>query len=312
MMPQPSETSPLLSQHTEDEDQPEGRAANNTSEEVLGLLKATVPISASFALQNIVQATSVIIVGRLGPRELGIASYGYMFATCTGSMVAIGGATALDTLCGQAISSPSFKFQPTILGKHLQQSLFILSLLFFIAITPIWMFSSHLFLLLGQEPWLAEGTGQFLLWMLPAGYSQMIAECLKKYAQVKGHSNAVGWAALAATVIGVGANFVFVHATSLETNGAPVAFLIYQFATIVFLIFLLLKQERSEKTIQLVRQWDQFSNGLTANASLAITGLLTIATEWWSFEILAIMAANLSTNEISAQSVSKFHYLECN
>ncbi|CAH0055908.1 unnamed protein product [Clonostachys solani] len=302
-MSQHDEISPLLSHHREDGNQPEGRASNTIYREVVDLFKATVPISASFALQNIVQAVSVIIVGRIGPRELGIASYGYMFATCTGSMVAIGGATALDTLCGQAISSPTFKVQPTILGKHLQQSLFILSLLFFIVITPIWIFSSRLFLILGQESWLAEGTGQFLLWMLPAGYSQMIAECLKKYAQVQGQSNAVGWAALAATVIGLGANFVLVHATGLKTQGAPVAFFIYQFVTIGFLSFLLLKQERSVKTIRLVRQWGQFSNGLLTNASLAITGLLTIATEWWSFEILAIMAANLSTNEISAQSV---------
>ncbi|CAG9984571.1 unnamed protein product [Clonostachys byssicola] len=298
-----NETSPLLSHQREDGYQTQGRASHTIYREALDLFKATVPISASFALQNIVQAASVIIVGRLGPHELGIASYGYMFATCTGSMVAIGGATALDTLCGQAISSPSFKAQPTILGKHLQQSLFILSLLFLIFITPIWIFSNRLFLILGQESWLAEGTGKFLLWMLPAGYSQMIVECLKKYAQVQGQSNAVGWAALAATVIGVGANFVFVHATALRIHGAPVAFFIYQFATIAFLSFLLLKQERGLKTIRLVRQWSQFSHGLLTNASLAITGLLTIATEWWSFEILAIMAANLSTNEISAQSI---------
>ena len=224
---------------------------------------------------------SVIIVGRLGPQQLGIASYGYMFATCTGGMIAIGGATALDTLCGQAISSPSFKAQPTIMGMHLQQSIFLLSIVFLLVITPIWIFSEQLFSALGQDPWLAGGTGEFLLWMLPAGYSQMVAECLKKYAQVQGQSNAVGWFTLAAAAIGITANLVFVHATSLQTNGAPVAFFLYQAATVVFLAVLLVRKERFKQTIERIRGWKQLSQGLMSNAFLAMTGVLTVATEWW-------------------------------
>ena len=63
------------------------------------LARNMFPIAISFGLQNIVQAFSVLTVGHLGTLELGAASYGYMFATCTGSMLAIGGTTALDTLC---------------------------------------------------------------------------------------------------------------------------------------------------------------------------------------------------------------------
>ncbi|RGP59872.1 mate efflux family subfamily [Fusarium longipes] len=272
--------------------------------ESIRLLQATIPITASFALQNIVQAVSVITVGSLGHHQLDIASYGFMFATCTGSMVAIGGSTALDTLCGHAVAScKTSQTPPSVLGRYLQQTIFVLSVLFIGVITPIWIFSHHLFLALGQDAWLAHGTHRFLVLTLPAGYCQMLAECLKKYGQVQGDSSAVGWATFAATVVGVVSNLVLVKKTALGIDGAPVAFFVYQFTTVVILVALIARRERLLKTIEPVRTWGAFRDGMGTNAFLALTGLATIATEWWSFEILAIMAARLSASEIAAQSI---------
>ncbi|KAF2496097.1 hypothetical protein BU16DRAFT_617592 [Lophium mytilinum] len=79
---------------------------------------------------------------------MAIASYGFMFFSCTGTMVAIGGATALDTLCGQALTSTN---NPTILGLFLQQCIVILLLIFGLLITPIWLLSGRLFIALGQD-----------------------------------------------------------------------------------------------------------------------------------------------------------------
>ncbi|CAM1503640.1 Fc.00g012310.m01.CDS01 [Cosmosporella sp. VM-42] len=247
--------------------------------EVVGLAKATAPISASFALQNIVQALSIVTAGSLGPDQLDIASYGFMFATCTGSMVAIGGATALDTLCGQAVASSKAQNSPTILGGHLQQSLFILKRDF------------------------ALGTGRFLVFMIPGGYFQVVAECLKKYAQVRGQSNAVGWIVCVAAAIGIVANIVLIKATEFGASGAPAAFLVHQLVTVGFLVVLLSRRERQKQTIKLIRGWAELVDGLGTNLFLGLTGLLTIATEWWSFEILAMMAAKLQPTEVSAQSI---------
>lgn len=286
MNPTLSERSPLLgevrNQGGDEQTTPSTKPkASKLSREVLHLTKATIPISASFLLQNVVQALSIIICGSLGPRKLDIASYGYMFATCTGSMVAIGGATALDTLCGQAITSSKARKTPTILGKHLQQTFVVLSAIYILIITPIWIFSGRIFLALGQQRDFALGTGKFLCFMLPAGYAQMLVECLKKYAQVQDSSSAVGWAIFAAAIIGVAANLALVRDGGLGVNGAAVAFLVYQGCSLVLLVFLIVKKERQKKTFQLLRAWGELFDGLRTNAFLCVTGLATIATEWW-------------------------------
>lgn len=276
------ERSPLLRHEGRTPSQISEATQLSITQEAFRLLRSTIPITASFALQNIVQAVSVIIVGSLGHHELDIASYGYMFATCTGSMVAIGGATALDTLCAHAVAVAGKTTEsPTLLGRHLQQSLIVLSTLFILVITPVWIFSDRLFLALGQEAWLARGTHRFLVLMLPAGYFQMLAECLKKYGQVQGQSTAVGWATFAATIVGVVSNQIFVKATPLRINGAPCAFFIYQLTTVAILCVLLVRRERQTKTIVFLRTWESLLDGLWVNAFLSLTGLTTIATEWW-------------------------------
>ncbi|KAF7563310.1 hypothetical protein G7046_g815 [Stylonectria norvegica] len=303
-MSEPNEHTSLLRR---DSDPPESKQPSILGE-VKDLLKSTVPISASFALQNIVQALSIVIAGSLGPDQLDIALYGFMFASCTGSMIAIGGATALDTLCGQAVTSIKTRSQPTILGRHLQQSLFNLSIIFLLVITPIWLASGRLFVALGQETQFALGTGQFLVLLLPGGYLQMVAECLKKYGQVQGHSNAVGYVVCIAAAVGIISNILLIRVAGLGANGAPAVFFIYQLVTVVLLSVLLVRRERHGRTVKLIKSWRELVDGLGVNLFLAMTGILTIATEWWrqvheNFEILAMMAAKLRPIEVSAQSI---------
>lgn len=272
-----SEESPLL----QDQRRLDLRSLPKLPGEVFNLGRATLPISASFALQNIVQAFSIMMAGTLGSSELDIASYGFMFATCTGSMVAIGGATALDTLCGQAVTSTKALNDPTTLGRHLQQSLVVLSLIFFVLITPLWLVSGRIFVALGQETRFALGIGRFLRLMIPAGYFQMVAESLKKFCQVQGDSYAVGWITGAAALIGMISNVGFVRLPALGDAGVPLAFLLYQVCTVVFLVCLVVQSRRVKPTIKLILTFNELRFGIIANLSLAITGILTIATEWW-------------------------------
>src|ERR1700744_152313 len=113
--------------------------------DLAGLTRQTIPICLSFALQNAVQAICVLTAGTLGSFELGVTSFGFMFFSCTGTMVAIGGATALDTLCAQASPSGSVTTNPKILGFLLQQCLIVLLGTFGLLIAPIWIVSGHIF-----------------------------------------------------------------------------------------------------------------------------------------------------------------------
>ena len=66
--------------------------------EIWVLIRVSIPVILSYTLQNSLQTTSVLIVGRLGPEALATAAFSYMFAMSTAWLIALGGTTALDTL----------------------------------------------------------------------------------------------------------------------------------------------------------------------------------------------------------------------
>lgn len=247
--------------------------------EIYKLARNTLPITLSFALQQIVQAWSVIIVGRQGTFELGVASYGYMFATCTGSLIAIGGATALDTLCSQALASVKNSHDSHMLGLYLQRGLFILLIQFIITIVPLWWFSASLFETLGQEADFARLTGQFLRIMIPGGLFQIYAECLKRFLQIQGLSDAVGWMIVAASAVGILANYVLVLVLEMGALGASCSHVLYHLSTAIFLTVCAWRSGIARNG------WGGFTTESFSNCwefiKLALSGILTVATEFW-------------------------------
>lgn len=246
--------------------------------ELVKLAVNTFPISLSFALQNVVQAFCILMAGRLGPFELDVASYGFMFAACTGSMVAIGGATALDTLCGQAITRENTQ-DPKALSNYLHQSFVALLAIFALLIAPLWVWSGPLFIALGQEHDFALGTGKFLIFTIPSGVLQVVVECLKKFLQVQGESNAVGWANLIASVLGMFLAYILVTLSNLGLVSVIIAFAVYQLANLI-LIALHIGYLSTAK-LSLRPSMNNVLAGLPRFFGLAITGILTTATEWW-------------------------------
>ncbi|KAL6244198.1 ethionine resistance protein [Rhinocladiella similis] len=293
------ETAPLLAESTSGLEY-KGHEFNIWTD-LVQLTRQSLPICLSFALQNVVQALSVLMAGSLGSFEMKVTSYGFMFFSCTGTMIAIGGATALDTMCAQAFTSHTAANNPKILGVLLQQCLLVLLGIFGILVIPLWVFSGPIFVSLGQERDFALATGKFMLFMLPAGVLQVVAECIKKFIQVQGASSAVGWATAAASALGVLSTGMLVRWSSLNLWAITCGFCLYQMLTVLALAFLILTMPAIKST------WSssvpKFSRELSLLLFYAITGILTIATEWWSFEILAMMAARLDPDSIGAQSI---------
>lgn len=251
--------------------------------ELLLLLRASVPIALSFALQNVVQVFSILIVGGLGTYELSVASYGYMFASSTGSMIGLGGATALDTLCSQAITSVKPDERALVLRNYLQRGVLVLAALYILVTVPLWWFSGYLFVALGQEKDFATATGMFLRVLIPGGLLQGVAECLKKFLQVQGHSFPTGCAVAVAAAIGLVANVIFVWVFHLGYIGAPLAHTVYHLSTVLLLLVY------TSRITDSIPCWAGFSRGRLRDwkrfANLAITGIFTQAAESFRYVI---------------------------
>ena len=146
------------------------------------LLKGSIPVILAYALQNSLQTISVVIVGRGSPEDLATAAFAYMFAMATGWLIALGGTTALDTLCSSTFTGSK---NPHDLGVLLQRAFVVLGL-FYIPVCILWCCSEPLFKALGEGDQLSRDSSRFLMVLMPGGLGYIYFECMKKYLQAQG------------------------------------------------------------------------------------------------------------------------------
>lgn len=192
----PDETSSLIPKtngHAEEPEEPEnGEIYDLLEDQKSGwkgvlqefkiLLKGSIPVILAYTLQNSLQTISVVIVGRGSPEDLATAAFAYMFAMCTAWLIALGGTTALDTLCSSAFTG---SHDPHELGVLLQRAFLVLGG-FYVPVVILWFFSEPLFKTLGQSDQLSHDSARFLWCLIPGGLGYIYFECMKKYLQAQG------------------------------------------------------------------------------------------------------------------------------
>lgn len=187
----PTEYTSLLPNSLDDNNaiSPDESERSNTSYLLLSefwlLLKRCIPVILAYTLQNSLQTASVLIVGRLSPEHLAAAAFAFMFATCSGWLIALGGTTALDTLASSSFTGSSNKHH---LGILLQRGFIVLGL-FYIPVAILWACAEHIFLFLGQDPELSRDSARFLLCLIPGGLGYIYFESMKKYLQAQGKTS---------------------------------------------------------------------------------------------------------------------------
>uniref|UniRef100_M8BPL7 Protein DETOXIFICATION n=1 Tax=Aegilops tauschii TaxID=37682 RepID=M8BPL7_AEGTA len=87
-------------------------------------------------------------------------------------------ASALETLCGQAFGAKKHH----MLGIYLQRSWIVL-FLFALALTPTYVFTEDLLLLLGQTPELSRLAGKMSVWLIPQHFAMAMLLPLTRFLQ---------------------------------------------------------------------------------------------------------------------------------
>lgn len=147
------------------------------------LLKGSVPVILAYTLQMSLQTISVVIVGRGSPEDLAAAAFSYMFAMSTGWLIALGGTTALDTLCSSSFTGSK---DPHDLGILLQRAFIVLGA-FYVPVVVLWFCSEPVFKALGQGDQLSLDSARFLWCLAPGGVGYIYFECMKKFLQAQGN-----------------------------------------------------------------------------------------------------------------------------
>ncbi|KAF3914095.1 hypothetical protein AA313_de0205042 [Arthrobotrys entomopaga] len=294
-----NENTPLIPQYQNNDEEPSQDAdpplALTTAEFFL-LIKTSVPVILAYTLQSSLQALSILIVGRISPAALSVAAFSYMFAMSTAFIVALGGTTALDTLASSTFTGSKNR---TDLGILLQRAFVVLGVLY-IPVASIWWFSGPIFQILGQEEYIVRDAPMFLRYLIPGGLGYVYFESLKKYLQAQGIMKAGTYVLLITSPINVLLNYLFIYTFGFGVNGAPMATSITYWLSFVLLGIY-------SKYIAGHECWGGWSTACFKNMftflRLALLGTIMVGTEWWAFEIVAIVAGRLGQIPLAAQSV---------
>ncbi|KAJ5309788.1 transporter [Penicillium atrosanguineum] len=260
------------------------------------LLKGSVPVIMAYMLQMSLQTIPVIIVGHLSPMYLAVSAFSLMFALVTGWMIALGGTTAMDTLASSTFTGSENKHD---LGILLQRAFLVLGA-FYIPVAVIWACSNPIFQALGQDPELSYLSSKFLTALIPGGLGYIYFETMKKYLQAQGIMRAGTYVLLITSPLNAGLCYLFCYTLDFGLLGAPLAADISYWTSFILLVLY-------AKFVAGSECWGGWSRAALTNlwafARLAILGILHVGTEWWAFEIVALVAGRLGTISLASQSV---------
>ncbi|WJX82598.1 hypothetical protein P8452_65337 [Trifolium repens] len=218
--------------------------------------------------QYLLQVVSLMMVGHIGilASFSGVA-LAVSFAECSGFCVLIGMAGALETLCGQTYGAQEFRK----IGNYTCSAMITLILVCF-PISLMWIFMDKLLMLFGQDTEISHVAREYCICLIPALFGHAVLQSLIRYFQIQRH---VG----AAFAIGI-AYWLNVIWLGIYMNYSPEC----EKTKIVF----------SYNALLCITEFCQF----------AIPSGLMFCLEWWSFEILTIVAGLLPNSQLETSVLS--------
>lgn len=154
-------------------------------------------------------------------------------------------------------------------------------------------------MLLGQTPQLSKAAAEFLQCLIPGGLGFIYFEALKKYMQVQGIMQASTYVLLITSPLNALLNYLFIHPLGFGLNGAALATGLTYWISFWGLA-LYAKYSRARNA------WGGFSMRAFTNLGifykLSLLGITMVGTEWWAFEIVALVAGRLGDTALAAQS----------
>ncbi|XP_070591515.1 multidrug and toxin extrusion protein 1-like [Erythrolamprus reginae] len=269
---------------------------SNFWEEVKKILVMAGPLAVIQLLVFMIHVVSTIFCGHIGKVELASVTLAVAVINVTGISIGFGLSSACDTLISQTYGGKNMKRVGTIL----QQGILILILCCF----PCWAFfinTEQLLLLIRQDPEVSRLTQVYVMIFIPALPAAFIYQLQMRYLQNQKIIWPEVFCGIAANIINVLANYIFLYQFDMGVKGSAWANTISQYAQAITL-FLYIKWKKLHVetwggwSMDCLQEWGLFM-------SLAIPSMLMICIEWWTFEIGSFLIGLLSVLDLSAQSV---------
>ncbi|XP_035544884.1 protein DETOXIFICATION 25-like isoform X3 [Juglans regia] len=205
--------------------------------------------------------------------------------------------SATETLCGQAFGAGQYH----MLGIYLQRS-WIINIATATILAPVFIFSTPIFKLLGEEEDVAEVAGYISLWFIPVLYYFPFTFSTQKYLQAQLKNSVVGFLSTGAFVLHILLSWLFVIKLDFGIPGAMASMAI-AFWSVVIGMFVYVFGGWCPNT------WRGFTvaafHDLLPIVKLSISSGVMLCLELWYNAVLVLLAgyAKNSTVAVSAFSI---------
>ncbi|KAF0692563.1 Aste57867_16375 [Aphanomyces stellatus] len=257
--------------------------------EVSSLARLAAPIIFTLFLEFIPGITNLILVGQMPISNLKLyvdaAAMASVYTNITSFSVGFGMATAMDTLCTQAYGAGNVKK----FGILLQSALLGMALTL-IPVALVNWFTADILHLLGQDPTLADLTGDFVRVLL-VGYPALFCfEVLKKLLQAEGVTTPMAVMVGVGNVIHVGLGYALTQYSTLGYLGAPVALSLVEWMLVAFMVGYLMWVNPMHEAWQVEWSWAAAWSHVGQFFQFGVPGMLMMMIEWGAIELLTLVA----------------------
>ncbi|CAH8548356.1 unnamed protein product [Heterobilharzia americana] len=264
--------------------------------ELKALLRLAIPISISSVFTYTIAPVSMAFCGHLGKFQLATMGLAMSVFSVCGMFVILGLLTACDTLFSQTYGSTA----KDKMVLQLYRAVVLISLCC-IPSCALYLNAEPILLLLGQNPIIAKGTADLLIYLIPALFFGALGQLLIKFVQTQNCVYAPLFIMILVNGVNALMHYILIYLLKMDVSGSPISqATAYAFEVICFIVYIkfkgISKNMNFKPTLEI---WDDWSTWFR----LAIPGLIMVSLEWTIYEIGGFVAGTLGARELAAQTI---------
>ncbi|KAK4399996.1 protein DETOXIFICATION 14 [Sesamum angolense] len=257
------------------------------------------PMVAVTLSEYMLQVISVMVVGHLGQLSLSATAFAISLSQVTGWSLLVGLAGGLETLNGQAYGAQQYEK----LGTQTYTAIFSLNIVC-IPLSILWIYMGNLLRLVGQDPGISHEAGKFLMWLLPSLFGYATLQPLIRYYQMQSLILPMLVSSSISICFHIIACWLLVFKSGLDSLGAAVSMGLSMWLNVIILILYMKYSSTCKKTRAAISM--KIFQGMREFFRFAVPSTVMICLEWWSFELLILLAGLLPNPKLETSVLSVY------
>ncbi|KAK2365461.1 protein DETOXIFICATION [Trifolium repens] len=288
-------TTPLLRSTSEDSND---EIESTFIQELKRVSFMAAPMVAVTVSQYLLQVVSLMMVGHLGILvSFSGVSIAMSFAEVTGFSVLLGMAGALETLCGQTYGAEEYGK----LGNYTCCAIITLIAVCF-PISLVWIFTDKILLMFSQDPGMSYVAREYCIYLIPGLFGYAVLQALIRYYQTQSMIFPMVFSSITSLFLHIPICWILVFKFGMGHIGAALAIGISYWLNVVWL-WVYIKYSPSCQKTKLVFSTHALLY-LPEFFKYAIPSGLMFCFEWWSFELLILIAGILPNPQLETSVLS--------